>query len=397
MDTYLVAPAPVLPKHSSFTTAETSLLALVEELRTKRLGEEHASVERVIEVRGREIERLLFEGWGNERAAFEAGRDVTGADGVDRTHRRKAAREVETLFGTVVINRDRVGARGSEALVPTDAALNLPADRFTFGVRQRAAVEAVRGSFDAAAEAVGATTGANVVKRQAEALVTAASVDFDNFYKESSRWHGEAAVPASTLLVLTVDGKGIVMRAESLRSATRKAAAKATSKLKRRLSKGEKGNRKRMATVGAVYFLEPTPRSPSDILGELAKTTPKPRARPTRKRVLASVRKTSRVVIGELFEEAAKRDPQHQHRWVALVDGNSPQIADIEAAAAADGVRVTLVLDVIHAIEYLWAAAWEFHREGDPAAEEWVRKYLRMILDGRASATAAAIRRYGAD
>ena len=393
MHPYLVPLAPALPKHPSFTMAEALLLALGEELRTKRLGEEHASVERLVEERGREVQRLMFEGWCNERAALEAGRDVTGADGVVRTHHRQAGRELESVFGAVVVERDRVGARGTDALAPADAALNLAADRFTFGARQRVAVEAARGSFAAAAEAVGATTGANVVKRQAEALVIAASVDFDMFYKESSRWQGEAPVPASTLLVLTVDGKGIVMRPEGLRAATRKAAAKATSKLKRRLSKGEKGNRKRMATVGAVYFQEPTPRSPGDVLGELDNTTPKPRARPTRKRVFASVKKTSRDVIGELFDEAAQRDPQHQHRWVVLVDGNGPQIADVEAAAVSEGVTVTLVLDLIHAIEYLWAAAWEFHQEGDPAAEEWVTKYLRMILDGRASATAGAIRR----
>ncbi|MGH9267169.1 MAG: hypothetical protein ACRD0D_03230, partial [Acidimicrobiales bacterium] len=54
-----------------------------------------------------------------------------------------------------------------------------------------------------------------------------------------------------------VDGKGIVMRPDSLRPATETVAAAAANKLETRLSKGEKPNRKRIATVGAVYDLTP--------------------------------------------------------------------------------------------------------------------------------------------
>src|SRR5664280_2058605 len=69
------------------------------------------------------------------------------------------------------------------------------------------------------------------------------------------------------VLVLSADGKGIVMRSDALRPATAKAAAKATGKLKTRLSKGEKRNRKRMAEVGAVYDVTPAVRNPTDIIG----------------------------------------------------------------------------------------------------------------------------------
>ncbi len=55
------------------------------------------------------------------------------------------------------------------------------------------------------------------------------------------------------LLIMSMDGKGIVMRKEGLREVTRKAAERSRNKLCRRLSSGEKKNRKRMAMVGAVY------------------------------------------------------------------------------------------------------------------------------------------------
>lgn len=53
-------------------------------------------------------------------------------------------------------------------------------------------------------------------------------------------------------MIISVDGKGIVMHAGALRAATASAAAKATTKLETRLSKGEKRNRKPIAEVGAT-------------------------------------------------------------------------------------------------------------------------------------------------
>jgi hypothetical protein len=66
------------------------------------------------------------------------------------------------------------------------------------------------------------------------------------------------------VLVLSFDGKGVVMRPEGLREATAKTAA--SRKLSGRLSKGEKRHRKRMAEVAAVYDLTPVPRTVADIL-----------------------------------------------------------------------------------------------------------------------------------
>ncbi|MCA1681335.1 MAG: hypothetical protein LC777_21520 [Actinobacteria bacterium] len=47
----------------------------------------------------------------------------------------------------------------------------------------------------------------------------------------------------------------------------------------------------------------------------------------------------------------------------------------------------------MHVLEYLWQAAWCFHPEGDPAAEEWVARHAKRILEGGSANVAAAIRR----
>jgi hypothetical protein len=386
-----VYPVPAAPP--GYETAAAAFGRLLDQLSGEALaGADHAAAERLVHREGTEVMRQLYESWLRRRAEAEPERDVEGDDQVSRTHHREATRAVESLFGTVTVTRDRVGARGASALAPVDAVLNLPDDRFSFGVRERVAREAIRGSFDSAVEAVGATTGAAVAKRQAEELVLAAAVDFDAFYQETALDPVDAD-GQPTLMVLTADGKGIVMRAEGLRAATRAKAAKSRHKLASRLSRGEKRNRKRMALVAAVYDLAVSPRSAAEVFGDLTGSERVPRPKPTQKRVWASVEKEAGDVIGEAFAEAEQRDPEHKRRWVVLVDGSASQIAAIRSAAKTAKVKVTLVLDFIHVTEYVWAAAWDIFKEGDRHAEGWVRRYLRQILEGRASTVAAAMRR----
>jgi hypothetical protein len=107
----------------------------------------------------------------------------------------------------------------------------------------------------------------------------------------------------------------------------------------------------------------------------------------------ASVVADAATVVADIFDEADRRDPNHARDWVALVDGNNHQIQRIRAEAAARDKPVAIVCDFLHVLEYLWKAAWSFHAEADPAAEQWVRHHARNVLDGKATRVAGAIRR----
>jgi hypothetical protein len=194
-------------------------------------------------------------------------------------------------------------------------------------------------------------------------------------------------------LVISADGKGIVMRPDALRPATAKAAAAATNKLKCRLSKGEKRNRKRLAEVGAVYDLTPVARSATDVLASKAGDAAPPAPQAKAKWVTASVVDDAATVIANIFDEAERRDPQHHRTWVALVDGNNHQINRIETETKTRGADVTIVIDLIHVLEYLWGAAWCFFAEGDTTAEAWVRDRALAVLEGHARQVATGIRR----
>jgi hypothetical protein len=98
-------------------------------------------------------------------------------------------------------------------------------------------------------------------------------------------------------------------------------------------------------------------------------------------------------VTEEVFQEARRRDPEGKRPWVMLVDGHEGQLEDIHVAIERHGIEVTLILDFIHVLEYLWKAAWCFFVPGCQEAEAWVGERALQILRGKASDVAAGMRR----
>jgi len=354
----------------------------------------HAELEERLQTQGRELLRRLFQGHLELRALRERRQHViVGSDGDARTHVEPSERGLMTIFGPVRVTRLAYRGRDMAALHPLDATLNLPEEKQSHGLRRLAAEDASQLSYDNALASVRRLTGDDALaKRQEEELVGRAAQDFDAYYEEAVP---PEPVSRNDLLVLSLDGKGIVMRPEGLREATRAAAEQAQTKLERRLSRGEKRNRKRMATVAAVYDVAPYVRTPEDILGDLrpARDVSRPRPRARNKRVWASVEKSAEEVTRQLFDEAERRDPDHRRLWVVLVDGERHQIGRLRAEAKRRGVDPVVVLDLMHVLEYLWKAAWCFFEEGDAAAEAWVTEHALAILEGTSSYVAAGVRR----
>lgn len=387
---------------SSFSAARALFEALLERVTSENvLALAHDAVEDVVEQDGREVLRLIFQGHLDHRAACDADRSAPkGADERERPHRRMTTRSLKTVFGGTTVRRLSFTARGaSGGLRPLDVELNLPPELYSFGLRRRASTVALDSSFDTTVCRLEDWTGAKVPKRQLEELVARAARDFDAFYdqRHQQQVDQERGLHPDRLVVLSTDGKGIVMRHDALRQETRKRAEQSATKLATRLSPGEKRNRKRMAEVATVYELEPRPRTPAQIMPSPEETSTRdgrpPRPKPERKRVWASVEKPLAEVVNECFTEAIGRDPWLQRTWVYLVDGNKDQIRVATEIAKQYGVDLVVIVDFIHVLEYLWKAAWCFFEKGDPKVEEWVRKRARLILEGKVSTVAAGISR----
>ena len=354
----------------------------------------HAELEEHLDVAGRDLLRQLLQDHLDLRALREEGQVragarpvVLGPEGKVRPRLEPGhARWLATVFGLVRVTRVAHRGPGACNVHPADVALSLPVGRHSMGLRRLAVTEAVRGSFDQAQEAVTRRCGKVLGKRRLEELVVAAALDVDDFYRTRIPVPCSADMP----LILQVDGKGVVMRPEALREATRRAAAKTAAAGRRgRLAPGEKPNRKRMATVACVFDTRPAPRRPHDVIhppggrSEERATRPGPRAE--NKWCTASLVRPPEQVIADAFDQARARDPKHLRPWVVLVDGARHQLDLIATEAVRGGVTVHVLLDFVHVAEYVWAAAHAFHKPGTTEAENWAAEHLTAILAGHAA------------
>jgi hypothetical protein len=380
----------------SFHFAQETFFGLTQILASsKTMGMEHDILEVLISCEGRELQRRLLEEHIKLRGMGDVGTSIIGADGIKRTHKRIRQRTLITIFGEVLIERIGYSARGVDSLFPKDAVLNLPKDSYSYEIRKFIAREAAKNSFDEAVNSFKEITGLSIPKRIAEKLVIKAAVDFDEFYQQAKSAKQMQEMQKLPLIVLTTDGKCIVMRKEDLREATRKKAESTQHKLNKRVSRGEKTNAKRMSTVASVYNIDEFKRTPEQVMGELnsSRSYSVKRPSPVCKRVWASIDKLPVKVTEAIFDEAMLRDPQKQKKWICLIDGDPRQLNRIRKIAKKQCVHLTIIMDIIHVIEYLWKAARVFHGETSSETEKWVNERLLKILHGNASKVAAGIRR----
>lgn len=385
--------AQPVSEENVFAAVEAKFRFLIAYTSTHAMTHDHTQIEQCLWDEGVELLRRFYQAHLDLRAQAEARREVMGADSVARNSVRTSTRHLETLFGTVTVRRLSYGAEGVESLRPADADLNLPERLYSAGIQQRVAKAAATEPFSQVVETIATSTAAQIPKRQAEQVAVEAACDFEGFYEAKPSAGFREVARTGSLLVISADGKGVVMRHDDLREATRRAAATRSHKRQTRLSSGEKPHSKRMATVATVYTVDRHERGPEQIVPAEHPVQPsqEPRPRPQDKRVWASLEREPEQVLREAFEEAQRRDPHHHKPWVGLVDGNKPQLEAIKALATEFAVKVVIVLDLIHVLEYLWRAVRAFYEAESSEAEGWVRARVLEILQGRSGHVAGLL------
>ena len=374
-----------------FSPALDHFNAMIHHLESTRL-QDHGKTEEYIRTDGDELLRLMFQGYLDKQAEDEErAASVTASDGISRNHvRQNTSRVLTTVFGKVTVKRLSYSQRNVSSEFPLDAALNLNDDQYSDGVRKLVVTDAIDRSYDSVVKRHRENYSGTVGKPQAIKLVEDTAQDFVEFYEQRTTKDEQT----DDLLVLSFDGKGLVMRPDGLREATRKNAEKSKKKRQTRLSPGEKKDRKRMAMVGTVYTVKRNPRSPESVmnLGQQADNVVKFRPPIRNKRVWASVEREGEQVIEEAFDEALKRDPNQKRQWVIVVDGHPHQLKMIERAASKKQIKVSIVMDFIHVLEYLWKAAHCLHDKNNESIEQWVEKQALKVLRGESDRVARGMK-----
>jgi hypothetical protein len=328
---------------------------------------------------------------------------VTGADGVARARAERGhARSVVTRLGKVIVRRIayRSGVKGAGSLFPRDAVLNLPPCGYSWPLQRLAEMAARSGSYAQAGEFVLAVTGVRIGGRQLEQITVAAAADAERFCQDRD----PAAVPGAgqqegglAPLAISADGEGVAMRPEARRSRAA-APGKRVRTFAKRAGTGEKKGCKRMAETGCVFDVLPPeqPRTPEQVMRpDPGRAKDRPRA--VNRWYTCDITASRAETIATLLGQAERRDPGHARTWIALVDGDNHQIEAIRAGAARRDITITIMIDFIHVLEYLWKAAWCFHTPRDPAMEDWVTAQALDILHGRTGDVITRIARLAAD
>ena len=360
-------------------------------------GMEALAVEGSREI-GRGALQLALDGQAEAEVALPG---LAGADGHWRGCREKSSTTVVTMLGKVTVRRIAYRSRekGVAGLHWRDAVLNLPPCGYSWRLQQFAEMACRAGSFQDAHALVLAATGAGIGKRQLEEILARAAADAEAFaacraVPEAPAVTGPGGEERAAVLGMSADAKGVAMRPDALREDTARKAAKREKKGEKRLGSGEKQAKKRMAETGAVFDSLPPdgpPRTPRDIMARPPGQPPRtPRA--VNKWYTCGITAACAEVIAQVFEEADRRDPARRRDWLALVDGNAHQIACFQAGAAERGKDITILIDFIHVIEYLWKAALCFTPPGGTrAAEDQVTAWGLDILAGNSRHVTADI------
>lgn len=363
-----------------------------------------ADIERAIGARGRELMRQLLEARFDVLHAQECVELARSGipEGVEVRARK---RHLETEFGRTRLWRNGWKSAGeARARFPLDEQLNLPKKLYSHPLRKRVSDEARTGAWEQTIQRIDRSTGAHVPKRQAEEQTVTAAQDFEAFYEQRPQPVNDT-LSDQALLCGSTDGKGVTMRPEALREATRKQAEAERAEVVRGDPMAPKKLRKhdkRMATVSAVWEQEPHRRTAKDIMDNLCpgpaaerrKKARKKRApRPQHKRLNASVVKSQAQGVAEMFDDFDRRDPARCRTAIVLLDGEEHQQTAVLDERRSRDRSLILVLDIIHVLSYLWAAGFALCHKNPAQAEAWVVRFLLKLLTCPVESVIADIQR----
>lgn len=369
----------IMTQEQAFLKAQQQLQTLID-----FVGLASAEQQRLDQVERGLLNHLLELGLSLLTAFVAAAGDGNGGDTAtapDGTvHKRLPephTRPYRSVFGELQLTRYVYGTREGQkiACVPLDARLGVPAGEFSYVLEDWLQRFAVKGAFAEAAQSLSTLLGIKPSVRSVEDMNRTLAESAATFLNHRPT---PPATDEGELVVLTADGKGVVMRrppVEEPRSSPHPQAKAKTGK-------------KQMAYVGACYTIGRFVRTPDQVIDELQRQQrAKERPRPCHKHVWAEM---TCVLEGEicngrvtlfdhLAEEWGQRDPTRGKTAICLFDGER---------ALWDAWEIFFeqtigILDIFHVLEYLWDAAGCFHPPQSVAAADFVTERLRMLLEGK--------------
>lgn len=304
---------------------------------------------------------------------------IVTAEGHELSHIGDRSRTYFSVFGKLKIARPYFYKRGAGGQSPLDEALGLGEDSYSDLLREMHEELSVYIPYEKAITIMSRFLGITLSKRVPQSMVSVDATDVVAYYDQKPPPPPDEE---AEILVLQADGKGVPL------------VIPTASCDKVRLGKGEKRSRKKEAVVTSVYTIAAHPRTPQQVVASLFKQSQtamengKNRPSPCHKQVWATLQGKDEA-LDRLHRQVQRRDGEHLTHHVALCDGD-------RALQARIGERFgsfTLVLDFIHAVEYLWDVGNCLFGEDDEQRESYVRARALLLLSGQTEAVINEFRR----
>ena len=274
-----------------------------------------------------------------------------------------------SVFGKVPLWRPYFYASATGGHTPLDAELSLGTNRYSDLLRETVNYLAVYVPFNKAVTIFKRILNASISTRVQKELVAEDAEDVLAYYEQKP---APAAADEAEILVIQADGKGVPIILEK------------SSPDPVRLGKGQKRGRKKEAIVTAVYTIATNPRTPKNVVDSFFQPNKedkksKPSSpKPQNKHVWATLDGKETALI-RLGQQVMPRLGAHIQHKVALADGCEALQERIEKQFP----DFTLILDFIHANEYLWKVANSLLGENDERRTKWVKKQTELMLSGK--------------
>jgi len=272
-----------------------------------------------------------------------------------------------SIFGKVPFWRPYFYQRGVGESSPLDEELSLGDDCYSDLVRELAELLGVDVTYAKVRHFWSRLLGQKLSTQAIQAMVAEDATDVAAYYEQ------KAAPPVNSeasILVVQADGKGVPMVRE------------ASTKPKTRLSKGDKRSKKKEAIVTSSYTIEPHSRTPEEVVASFFHQEPPSSSRsrrgPQNKETWATLDGKD-AALSRLASQVVTREGAHIEYRVALTDGCEALQKRVETHLP----QFTLILDFVHASEYLWKAANALYGEQSDKRDPWVEEQTLHILSGR--------------
>jgi hypothetical protein len=299
-------------------------------------------------------------------------------------------RRYVSIFGELRISRTVYGTRLTQKfeMIPLDARLGLPESDFSYVLQGWDQSLCVQNSYEESRHTMERILGLGQTIGSLEQMNRGMAEDVDEF-------HDSQPVPSpeqeDSLLVLTADGKGVPMRRDPKQDAPAPSG---------RLQKGQKAGKKREACVGGVYTVEPFVRTAQEVVDEVLRKKKKAK-RPVPKN------KQLRAALTQEMDGQEVKGKEQIFSWFAEQvqtrnkDGTKPMVCVMDGARSLWTMLARYVggvigiLDIYHALEYLWLAAYSFFPEGSDQAKAFVTERLERILEGKVGYVMGGLKQMG--